>query len=240
MAFERVEIVLPIPKLSVKNYDEMLGKLTFFQFVWAYAALLTIRLQVPEVQAFAYAIEQDETLKLFQVTNVVPAAILAFVGHAFRLHDQVSKVFGLRKSFDMNHLVLPLAVVSGAQISLEKISSIRRNRHPLMRGIFYKFASSGSSTNRLVDEHDITKALTAWSWFWVCIEFVLYALLLSIVLAAVKAFAAAFVVLAAALAMLLFSNTFWVQLEKNALIQLRQIVAVPAAVAEIKSQFDAL
>jgi hypothetical protein len=109
-----------------------------------------------------------------------------------------------------------------------------------MRGIFYKFASSGSSTNRLVDEHDITKALTAWSWFWVCIEFVLYALLLSIALAAVKAFAAAFVVLAAALGMLLFSNTFWVQLEKNALIQLRQIVAVPAAVADIKSQFDAV
>lgn len=232
--------MLPLPKLSVKNYDEMLGKLSFFQLVWAYASLAVIRSQVPAVDNFAHGIEQSEPWKSLQITNLAPAALLAFLGHAFRLHDQISKLFRIRKRFDLRHIVLPLAAMSGAQLSPSALAAIGKNRHPLMREIFYKYASSGSSKAKLVDEHDITKALTAWSWYWVCIEAIPYGLTLAAVLALFGALHAAAWTLAVAAAVFILSFAFRAELKRNAAIQLRQIESSVQAKQEIKSCFDAL
>jgi hypothetical protein len=56
--------------------------------------------------------------------------------------------------------------MSGAQMTARQVTNLKRDRHPLMRETFYKYASSRSE-HPLVDKHDIESALEAWHMYWV-------------------------------------------------------------------------
>jgi hypothetical protein len=97
------------------------------------------------------------------------ALLVLIFSRVARFHDRISDLFTIRARFDRANILLPLAVMSGAQMTARQVTNLKRDRHPLMRETFYKYASSRSE-HPLVDKHDIESALEAWHMYWVALE----------------------------------------------------------------------
>ncbi len=98
------------------------------------------------------------------VSGLALALLVALASHIVQLHDRVSDVLGIRRRFDVNKILVPLAMLVGLKLTPDQIRIVRSKRDSLMREVFYRYASSGAE-NPLVDKHDIQHALAAWSWF---------------------------------------------------------------------------
>ncbi|MEY9420544.1 SAM-dependent methyltransferase [Bradyrhizobium japonicum] len=112
---------------------------------------------LPGVKEFATAIKAPEV----NVGGFALALLVLIFSRVTRFHDRISDIFKIRARFDRANILLPLAVMSGAQMSARQVANLKRERHPLVRATFYKYASSRSE-HPLVDKHDIESALEAW------------------------------------------------------------------------------
>jgi hypothetical protein len=163
---------------SPRNYTEMLRKLAFFLFWEVWIATFILR-DIPVIEGIFLALEQFGPTKA--LTSLLPSIaklnisgfILAFVtatiAYASQLHDQISNIFGIRKSFDQKSILLPLAELVGIKIDEDFKRALISNRHSILRQVFYPYVSSRAKKT-LVDKHDIERALDGWSWYWVLIE----------------------------------------------------------------------
>src|SRR5206468_2567149 len=79
--------------------------------------------------------------------------LVAWIGYAVRFHDRMSDLFGIRKRFDRNYILLPLAILTRSQLSAFQLNRVDANRDSLMRRVFYRYASSRAE-KPLVDKHD--------------------------------------------------------------------------------------
>jgi hypothetical protein len=105
----------------------------------------------------------------FNLLEFFIAIVLAWVSHAIQLHNRLSDAFGIRNRFDRNYILLPLAVLTGVQLSPIKLNALKANRELLMEKVFYRYASSRAD-KPLVDKHHIERALDTWSWYWILVE----------------------------------------------------------------------
>jgi len=95
--------------------------------------------------------------------------VAAWISYSLRLHDRISDLFGIRARFDRNYILLPLAILTGSQLSAFQLNRMGANRDSLMRRVFYRYASTRAE-RPLVDRHDIEAAIEIWSWYWVLVE----------------------------------------------------------------------
>ena len=156
--------------LSVKNFQEMLIKLTFWHFI---AALFCFYLLNKEVQFFTDVFD-GLIITLWKIKFPVLLVIFAivwagFFSHVLKLHDRISDVFGIRSRYDQKYILLPLANGILDRPSKELKLKIKSQRHNAMSNMFYKFASS-TDTEPLVGKHNIHQALTTFSWYWLLLE----------------------------------------------------------------------
>jgi len=79
----------------------------------------------------------------------------------------VSDVLGIRAHFDVEAILMPLALGAGVRLGADEIPKLRAERNQLMGDAFYEFAS-GSRPK--IDRHYVTMALDQWSWYWVIVE----------------------------------------------------------------------
>jgi hypothetical protein len=241
-------IGLLIPVGSVENYKEMRRKLAGIFFWNVYLISFFLR----ETNPFSTAIKQVESLpplkallSQFEVLSVanIGGAVIAFVLSVFTymiiLHDKISDLARIRRDFDLEYILLPMIKRSGVYVSQQKFDKLSEDRDPVMREVFYKFASSRSE-NTIVDKHDIEQALTNWSWYWALIE----AMPLSIILLIISVIgensfsASCFAGMYAAL--LLLAWYFYGRCKRYIRPQVDAILADPRALSHIQGIFRAI
>lgn len=117
---------------------------------------------------------------VMNVPGLVVALVAALVAFAIRFHDRISDILGIRRRFDRDRILLPLAQLVEVNLTSAQKVRLMSKRHSVMRDVFYKYTSSRAE-KPLVDKHDIEHALGAWFWFWLLEEASAVLLLLSIV-----------------------------------------------------------
>ena len=150
------------------NLGVMLWKIALADF-WLTLACTFLARQDPWVESLFSQIEHLPAFKEFATAIKAPAinvggfaialTVLIF-SRVTRFHDRISDFFKIRARFDRANILLPLAVMSGVHMTARQIQNLKRDRHPLMRATFYKYASSRSE-KPLVDKHDIESTRTA-------------------------------------------------------------------------------
>jgi hypothetical protein len=234
--------------LSPKDYSDVLKKLTIFSWWWIYIITFFLRSNVHINSIFSrfenwgavgdlmHLIPYYDYLNL---SGVIIGLIVAILNNSFHLHNRISDLLGIRRRFDRDHILLPLANLVGAPVPPGKMATLLENRNALMRAVYYKYASSRSN-NPLVDKHDIEHALAAWSWFWMFIEAAFFFTVgaMTAFIVGESGLAAGFLV--AVVLFLLFAYLLRPLLSKYAEAQVRTIAADATASYEIRSHFNAL
>jgi hypothetical protein len=129
-----------MPFFGPKNYSEMLWKIALADFWLTLACSFLVRYDrwinglfmrvehLPGFKEFAAAIKAPEV----NVGGFALALLVLIFSRVTRFHDRISDIFKIRARFDRANILLPLAVMSGAQMSARQVANLKRDRHPLM------------------------------------------------------------------------------------------------------------
>lgn len=165
-----------MPKMTVSNYDEMLRKLSTANLILVAICIEILRSKIFVIDTFLKQIDPilPSKIPLIGDTSIpfgifLPAFLITGLFEAIKLHDKISNFFGIRRRFDLRWILIPMALLSGARVSQAHFENVANARDHLMEKTFYKYAS-GSTGKAIIDNHTITRALTSWSWYWMCVE----------------------------------------------------------------------
>lgn len=184
------------PFSQPKNYNEMLTKIMVFTFCISLVFLAVVAHSWPTLWNLLHPGWLTFNIDVLGLKNIptmylIVAFLISLAARISKLHDKLSDVFGIRERFDLHEIMIPLAGGVGIPVDLTWQDRFLKRRDEIMRGIFYRYASS---TNPAIDQHMIWTALDKWSWFWICIEGTTVGTLALILLLSVGAFrSAAFV-----------------------------------------------
>lgn len=215
----------------------MLYKIFFWTLIGSLVATIVFLNASPKAAASLgrLALEVDTEIVKVKLGYVLPALIVAVVFRIFKVHDGISDIFGIRKNFDVQEILVPLAGEANFSVNLERLASLQRNREKLMYTCFYEYASS---TAPKIDQHLIRSALDRWSWFWVLAELLAVNAILIVLLMSVSAFRQAAwsaVVMIVGLAVMTFCQRACASI---AHAQVERIVANPTFLAQISKNFN--
>jgi hypothetical protein len=175
------------PFSEVKDYPSMRAKIGLYTFVEILISISVLQSCIPSMKSFFSL--SPLTVKVLGadigIGTLLVGILLASASYVIKLHDQISNLLGIRKRFDINEILKPLAIISGVSLNVQQIQQFREKRHLLMSKTFYKFASSGPG-KAVIDSHYIHMALTQWSWYWITIELCAVTILTAIGLAFAK------------------------------------------------------
>lgn len=231
------------PFATVSDYPTMLNKIAWYTFAVTLVCTIILRNTITQIDAWlsllTLSIPVMSGLSL-PLGTVLPAILLAFLSRATKFHDRISDVLRIRQRFDVNYILLPLALVSGATCNTEKIFIIRRHRETMMYQVFYKYASSGPNKAQ-IDSHYITMALDQWSWYWIVLETNVWLVLTSLAISIFSnQLVIAFILILVTFAFLALLRVIISLCSDYALQQVEQITLDPARRAEIQKAFNAL
>lgn len=233
-----------MPFFGPKNYSEMLWKIALADFWLTLASTFVVRYDpwinslflrlehLPGFKEFATAIKAPEV----NISGFAVALLMLIFSRVTRFHDRISDFFQIRARFDRANILLPLAVMSGAQMTARQIVNLKRDRHPLMRETFYKYASSRSE-QPLVDKHDIESALEAWHMYWVALEWIFILTCFAILSTFARADWLLIIFWVASMSALLFLHVRYGLLERRADPQIQQIAGNAEANAANRKAF---
>jgi hypothetical protein len=242
-----LKLIIPFYSMP-KNYDEVLRRLASLAFYEIYLITLILRGN-PHFDAFIKALESWGPVG--KIVDLIPhhdvldpagfviAVAMASLSYIFQLHDQISNVIGIRRRFDRDRILVPLAKRVGVLMTNDKKAKIANCRERLMRAVFYKYASSRSD-KPLVDKHDIEQALSAWSWFWAFVEAVFYFAIGAVIAWWLGSSNLAQVFAGISIVSLVIAWAQYLRLGRYARPQVDSISADETAATYVKQQFDAL
>lgn len=231
------------PKLTVSDYREMLRKLSFSVFLVTAACIFFLRNQISTVDELFSLLDVTPPINTFKLITIpfgtfVVAIVIAIISESIKLHDRISKLLDIRAVFDVRWILIPMALLSGATVTRERINRIDSDRSRLMADVFYKYASSAKDAE--IDGHLITQALTAWSWYWLIIETMVIVIPTAAVLAWFGQSKAAAAFLALALVLLFLMRLFRAEANKYADAEISAILADDDRRRAVRAVFDAL
>jgi len=162
-----------LPRFTVKNYAEMLTNIMYGSFLYNIAIIYVYGDALIKSSSIVLPAVMLGHIDLGPLKIPVPIYVFVFAGavavfaRLIKLHDIISHGFKIRFNFDMFKIIFPMMHMVGRQPRY--IGDYFEHRNRIMQNIFYKYASSAKSST-LVDRHDIERALTRWSYFWILIE----------------------------------------------------------------------
>lgn len=159
------------PFLTVKSYSEMLTKVATWTFFVSLAVTVVLRVRWPLIDAGLGTLSPQIPVAGVELPlgTLAPAFVMALISRVVKLHDRLSDLLGIRRRFDRQEILLPLAAMSGAILTPTQVERIDAARNNLMGQIFYAYASSDPSKSK-IDPHYVTMALDQWSWYWILLE----------------------------------------------------------------------
>jgi hypothetical protein len=232
---------LPMAFFAINDYSSMLNRIGWATFgVWI-LAIFTLNQRFEPIQRLLPQLNVKVPNTEFQVPAgvLLVAAVVAGLCRAFKLHDRLSDLLGIRRSFDVKEILLPLASASGATLSLNQQSAVEAKRRALMGQVFYKYVSS-TLNEPAIDRHNIFMALDQWSWYWIVLEAAAIAIATAIVASYFGDFALGFWLLAGVLAASWLTKLLRERSVRYAHDQIRMILEDPTRKNEVSMVFSAL
>lgn len=164
-----------------KNYSDMLRKIFVFNLLGSLLLFLVVYWACPTVEGFAgrLAIPITSLGVNIKLGYIVPPLLFALISRFTKLHDRVSDLVGIRRRFDVDHILVPLAEGVGIVVNPPFMKKLREQRVHFMYRVFYEYASSAKPQ---IDEHLIRMALDRWTWWWVLVELLVAAGLTLVIL----------------------------------------------------------
>lgn len=153
-----------------KDYSEMLKRIFYASLAVGITCTLilgSISSEIKEIINLSSK-EWDLGFSTLPIIAVLIPFCIAVISRIITLHDKVSDIFKIRAKFDVNYILIPLFEGVGVAINDELKKTIRKQRHSLMRRIFYKYAPNVE--NASINKQLISTAFDRWGWFWCFIE----------------------------------------------------------------------
>lgn len=152
------------PFTTVGNYSAMLNKIAAWTFFVSLGAIWLVRSRLPCVNAVLGTMSFQIPVAGVDLPlgTLAPAFGIALISRVTKLHDRLSDLLGIRRRFDRQEILLPLASACGTTLSSDQLLRIDEKRSDLMGRVFYAYASTDSSKSK-VDSHYVTMALDQWS-----------------------------------------------------------------------------
>src|SRR6185437_1839633 len=161
------------PRLTVSDYPEMLRKLSAAALIVTVVCVWFLRGRIPTIDHALHHFDIESPVMLFGAFSaptgtLIIGLIIAVFSESLKVHNKLSNLFRVRAFFDHYCILVPMALLAGSHIDSAKYERIESTRNRLMRETFYEYATSTKGAK--IDTHLITQALTAWSWYWICVE----------------------------------------------------------------------
>lgn len=171
------------PFKTVSGYGAMLDKIGLSTFVVSLGATWLLRHNIAPLDSAFLRFDLPLSLLGFSIplSYALPAFFLALSFRMIKMHDRISDLFGIRRRFDVQQILIPMAGEAGIATPLKKIERLVEERRELMNEVFYVYASS-SPEKAAIDRQMITMALDQWSWYWMLLEGSVIVLVCAIVL----------------------------------------------------------
>ncbi|MBI1822328.1 MAG: hypothetical protein HY036_02125 [Nitrospirae bacterium] len=160
-------------------------------------------------------------LKDIKVLYVVVPLVLAGISRLILLHDKISNILGLRKRFDTNHILFPMADQSGYTLTDAFKQRLTANRKEAMSDIFYRYASF---INPVIDRQLVRTAADNWGWLWSAVEASFVCLVTLSILTLLEIWSYAMMLGGSICILIGFIFFQWFQCRKGAVRQVRVIM----------------
>jgi len=219
----------------------MLNRIAVFNFLVSVLAVYLLRSRIKSLDMLLSRLPETVEIIGMKLSVGTPllALLVAVLSRAIKLHDRLSDLFRIRRNFDIQEILIPMAQKTVGPVSDHLARQIERYREHLMGKVFYEFASS-SPNRAVIDPHLIHNALDQWSWFWAFFEGVTILTSSCLVLFLAGAFTVALIILAGIVAGVILLIWMRSQCDKNAAAEIAAILASPERKDKITEVFRAL
>jgi hypothetical protein len=161
-------------------------------------------------------------LKGVKALYVLIPLLIAVLTRIFLVHDKISDLLGLRRRFDIENILRPLAEGVGLPATETTWEQVQQCRDQAMTRTFYRYASFQDPK---IDVQLVRTAADRWAWFWCTIEPQVVLLISGIMFAVLGAWVVLGVVLAAMAVLILIALVLWSQLKRDAERQVAEILS---------------
>ena len=168
------------------SYSEILQRVFCFSLGVGICYTVFLSRVSPDVKTFieSFNMEADiGPIKGLKALCFVIPLLLAIFSRMILLHDKISDILRIRYSFDMRHILFPLAQAVGIVLTKAQKRHIGTVRDTAMYPVFYEFAGFN---NPKIDKQLVRSALDRWGWFWVVVESSVLTLVTGSILAALR------------------------------------------------------
>jgi hypothetical protein len=223
-----------------ESYSDMLKRI--FAATVTVGVLCTFALAAvsPAVRTFLESWNAETSIGILDSVKalyVLIPLLLAILARVFLLHDKISDLLRIRRRFDLENILRPLAEGIGFPTAGPKWEQIEGDRDLAMRRTFYRYASLKDPK---IDVQLVRTAGDRWAWFWCTVEPLIILLMAGSIFAVLGAWFQLFVVLAAMAVLILTGFLLWPQLRTGARNQVGEILNNENWKGEMRSALDDL
>jgi hypothetical protein len=158
------------------NYDEMLNRVAFGAFITAAVVTWRLRIANPALDGILSAVDAGlpavgplKDYDKLPTGTLVAGIAIALAFRIVKLHDRVSDLLLIRRSFDISNILIPVIGAFDLKLSEERRARLVKNRNHWMHELFYAYASSSEGKAK-IDVSVIRQALDWWTWSWMALE----------------------------------------------------------------------
>jgi hypothetical protein len=226
--------------MTVKDYPSMLRFIAIgssivmlFCFIILYTNSEMVRSLFENIPSYKIDVKQIPINTDF----LFPVIIWFLFSYFTRFHDLISNLFKIRKYFDFQYILMPMANEVGIPLNSENRNKLINNRSKLMGRVFYRYADS---TAPKISQHNITEALTNWSLYWFLVESISILLLFLIIFTFMKLYGYALFLSFLIITFKFLCHWFYKRAIKNAYLEIKLIFEIKdePSFQDIKKEFE--
>jgi hypothetical protein len=221
-----------------ESYSDMLKRIFAATLAVGIICTFAVAWVSPEVRKFLDSWDAEAgigILKGVKALYVLIPLLLAVLTRVFLVHDKVSDLLGLRRRFDIQDILKPLAEGVGFPTAGTRWLEVRTNRDLLMRRTFYPYASFKDPK---IDGQLVRTSADRWAWFWCTIEPQVVLLITGIIFAVIAAWIHLVIVLSVMVILAVIALILWPQLKTGANAQVADILTREDWKTEIRAAFN--
>ncbi len=223
-----------------ESYSDMLKRI--FAATLTVGLLCTFALAAvsPAVHTFLESWSAEISIGILDSVSALYVLIplgVAILCRVFLVHDKVSDLFGIRKRFDFENILRPLAEGVGFPTAGVKWERIEESRDLAMTRTFYPYASFRDPR---IDVQLVRTAADRWAWFWCTVEPQIILIITGSIFAVLGAWSLLFVTLASMVVLILIGLLLWPQMRTGAKDQVAEILNNGSWKAEVLSALNDL
>lgn len=207
-----------------ESYSDMLKRIFAATLATGIICTFAVAAVSPDVRAFLDSWDAEASigfLKGVKALYVLIPLLIAVLTRIFLVHDKIPDLLGLRRHFDVENILKPLAEGAGLPPTDTTWKRLQQSRDLAMTRTFYRYASFRDPK---IDVQLVRTAADRWAWFWCTIEPQVVLLITGIVFAVLGAWVGLVVVLAAMAALSLIALVLWPQLRRGVKPQVAEIL----------------